>query len=156
MWERSFLWKLCFLKGRFAFLISQFSWILDPRAEVSRDMEGPEDQKHDTMNRLGLCIHQGYMHAKSLELCPALCDPMDHSPPDSSVHGILQARILEWVVMHSSRESSWARDRTQISYVSCIGKHILYHWLHLGSPIKVDLMLNVDLVMSLVISICIS
>ena len=37
------------------------------------------------------------MHAKSLQLCPALCDPMDHSPPGSSVHGILQARILEWV-----------------------------------------------------------
>ena len=87
-------------------MISQFSWILDPRAEVSRDIEGPEDQKHDTMNRLGLCVHQGYMHAKSLELCPTLCNAMDHSPPDSSVHGILQARILEWVVMHSSRESS--------------------------------------------------
>ena len=35
------------------------------------------------------------MHAKSLLSCPTLCNPMDHSPPDSSVHGILQARILE-------------------------------------------------------------
>ena len=45
-----------------------------------------------------------YMHAKSLQLCLTLCDPMDCSPPGSSVHGILQARILEWVAMPSSRD----------------------------------------------------
>ena len=44
--------------------------------------------------------------------CPTLCDPMDCSPPGSSVRGILQARILEWVAMPSSRGSSWPRDRT--------------------------------------------
>ena len=43
------------------------------------------------------------MHAKSLLSCPTLCDCMDCSPPGSSVHGILQARILEWVAMPSSR-----------------------------------------------------
>ena len=43
-----------------------------------------------------------------------LCNPMDCSPPGSSVHGILQARILEWVAMPSSRGSSQPRDRTQI------------------------------------------
>ena len=48
----------------------------------------------------------GYMCAKSLQLCPTLCNPMDYSLPGSSVHGILQARILEWVSMPSSRESS--------------------------------------------------
>ena len=37
--------------------------------------------------------------AKSLQSCPTLCDPMDHSPPGSSIHGILQARILEWVAI---------------------------------------------------------
>ena len=42
--------------------------------------------------------------AKSLQLRPTLCDPMDCSPPGSSVHGILQARILEWVAMPSSRD----------------------------------------------------
>ena len=45
------------------------------------------------------------MHAKSLQSCLTLCDPMDHSPPGSSVHGILQESILEWTVMPSSRES---------------------------------------------------
>ena len=51
------------------------------------------------------------MHAQSLQSCPILCDPMDCSPPGSSVYGILQARILEWVHMPSSRESSLPRDR---------------------------------------------
>ena len=46
--------------------------------------------------------------------CPTLCDPMDCSRL-GSVHGILQARILEWVVILFSRGSSWSRDRTQVS-----------------------------------------
>ena len=49
---------------------------------------------------------------KSLQSCPTLCDPLDCSPPGSSVHGILQARILEWVAMPSSKGSSQPRDRT--------------------------------------------
>ena len=56
-----------------------------------------------------------------------LCDPMDYSPPGSSVHGILQARILERVAVPSSWGSSQPRDQTHISYVSCIGRQILYH-----------------------------
>ena len=61
------------------------------------------------------------------QLYPTLCDPMDCNPPGSSVHGILQARILEWVVISSSRGSSQPRDRTHVSYVSCIGRRVLYH-----------------------------
>ena len=52
------------------------------------------------------------------QLCPTLCDPMDCSPPGSSVHGILQARRLEWVAMPSSRGSSQPRDRTQVSRIA--------------------------------------
>ena len=48
--------------------------------------------------------------------------------PGSSVHGILQARILEWVAISSSRESSWPRDRTRVSCISFIGRRILYRW----------------------------
>ena len=59
------------------------------------------------------------------QLCPTLWDPMDCSPPGSSVHGILQIRILEWVAMPSSRGSSQSRDWTCIS---CIGMWILYRW----------------------------
>ena len=46
------------------------------------------------------------MHAKLLQSCPILCDPMDHRLPGFSVHGPLQARILEWVAMPPSREAS--------------------------------------------------
>ena len=55
-----------------------------------------------------------------------LCDPMDGSPPGCSVHGILQARILEWVTISSSRGSSRPRDRTHVFCVSCIGRRVLY------------------------------
>ena len=59
------------------------------------------------------------MHGvKSLLSCLTLCDPMDHSPPGSSVHGILQARILEWVAISSSRRSYWPRSQTQVSCVA--------------------------------------
>ena len=61
------------------------------------------------------------------QLYPTLCNPMDYSPPGSSVHRILQARILEGVAMASSRESSQPRDQTCIYYVSCIGRRALYH-----------------------------
>ena len=47
--------------------------------------------------------------------CPILCNPMGCSPPGSSVHGILQARIWEWVAMPSSRGSSQPRDRSRVS-----------------------------------------
>ena len=62
--------------------------------------------------------------------CPTLCDPMDCSLPGSSVYGILQARILEWVAIPFSRGSSHPRDRTS---VSCIGGWIFFLPLtHLG------------------------
>ena len=63
------------------------------------------------------------------------CDPMGHSLPGFSVRWILQARILEWVSISFSRGSSWPRDRTCISCVSCIGKQILYHWATREAPI---------------------
>ena len=60
----------------------------------------------------GVCLW-----AKSLQLCLTICDPMDCSPPGSSVHGILQARILEWVVISFSRGSP-PRDWTCISRIA--------------------------------------
>ena len=60
------------------------------------------------------------MHANLLQSCPTLWDSVDCSPPGSSAHGILQARMLEWVAMPSSRASSWPRDWTRVSCGSCI------------------------------------
>ena len=58
----------------------------------------------------------------SLQLCPTLYDPMNCSLPGSSVCEILQARMLEWVAVTSSRESSRPKYRTCVSYISCIDK----------------------------------
>ena len=57
-----------------------------------------------------------------------LCDPMVCSPPGSSVRGIFQARILEWVAISYSKGYSQPRDWICISCISCIGRQILYHW----------------------------
>ena len=65
-----------------------------------------------------------YVHAKSLQSRSTLSNTMNCSPPGSSVHGILQARILEWVALLSSRGSSQPRDQTYTSYVSYIYTHI--------------------------------
>ena len=62
---------------------------------------------------------------KSLKSCPTLCDPMNRSPQGSSVHGILQARILEWVAVSSSRGSLQPRDWTQ---VYCIAGGFFTNW----------------------------
>ena len=67
--------------------------------------------------------------------CPTFCDPRVCSPPGPSVHGILQARIVEWVAISFSRGSFLARDATCVSRVSCIGRWVLYLLSHQGSPI---------------------
>ena len=66
--------------------------------------------------------------SNSAQSCPALCNPMGSSLPDSSVHGIFQAKILEGVAISYSKGSSQPRDRTHVSCVSCIGRQIPYHW----------------------------
>ena len=70
---------------------------------------------------------------KVLVTQPTVCDPIDYNPPGFSVHGILQARILEWVAITFSRESSWPGDQTR---VSCIGRQTLHCLSHQGSPIR--------------------
>ena len=52
------------------------------------------------------------------QLCPTFCNPMDYSLPGSSVHGILQVRILEWIAISFSRGSSWPRDQTLVSCIA--------------------------------------
>ena len=82
------------------------------------------------------------VYAQSLQSCLTLCNPMNCSLPCSSVHGILQARILEWVSMHSSRGSSQSRDRTRICWASGEA-HNLPHLLLVtfifpsGTPVKI-------------------
>ena len=76
------------------------------------------------------------VRAKLLQSCLTLCNHMglDYSLSGSSVHGILQASILEWVAMPSSKGFSQPRSRTHMLYVSYIGRWDLYHQHYLGSP----------------------
>ena len=90
------------------------------------------------------CVYSIYKsslcYATSLQSCLTLCDPIDCRPPGCSVHGILQARIVEWVAMPSSRESAPPRDRTLVSYVSCTGRWVLVPIP--GEPIYLFIMCN--------------
>ena len=74
-----------------------------------------------------MILRDSCVHAKLLQLCLTLWDPMVCSPPGFLIHGILQAKILEWVAISSSRGSSPPKGQTHISYISCIGGQILYH-----------------------------
>ena len=66
-----------------------------------------------------------------VQLCLTFCDPMDCSPPGSSVYGILQAKIVEWAAMPFSRDLPNPGIKP---YISLIGRQILYHLSHQGSP----------------------
>ena len=68
------------------------------------------------------------------QLCLTLCDSTDCNLPGSSVHGIFWAGIPEWVAISFSKGSSQPRDGTRISWVSCIGRRVLYHWATWEAP----------------------
>ena len=74
----------------------------------------------------GMCIYSLKVKVLVAQSCPALCNPVDGSPPGSSVHGILQARILEWVASPFSRGSSPPRDQIP---VSCITGGLFTIWI---------------------------
>ena len=85
---------------------------------------------HWQRTHLSQCCCWCCLAAKS---CPTLCDHMDYSPKDSSVHAISQARILEWVAISFSRGSFRPRDQT---CVSCIDRQLSYHWATWESSIS--------------------
>ena len=104
---------------RYLFLISSWQWgcVIPWERTLTRCFPA----SHSVPRAFSTCFT--CMHAQS---CPTLCDLMNYSPPGSSVHGILQARILEWGTISFFRGSSSPRDWT---HVSCIGRWILYHWV---------------------------
>ena len=82
------------------------------------------------------CPHTCLRACSVAQLCPALCDPMGYSPSDSCVHGISQARILEWVAISFSKWSSRSKNGTHFSWVSSCGAQILYHYATWETPNK--------------------
>ena len=107
-----------------------------PSYRSNRRME-KKHQEHSARQScffLRHCILKGVckvlmLCAKLLQSCLILFNLMDCSPPDSSVHGILQARILEWAAIPFSRAFSQSRDRTCISYISFIGRQVFFFFL---------------------------
>ena len=79
------------------------------------------------------CVHAVY--AQPLQSPLTLCDPLECSLPGSSVHGIFQARMLEWVVTYFSRGSSPPRDRARTSSIFCTAGRF-FTAEPLGSPLK--------------------
>ena len=96
---------------RYLFLISSWQWgcVIPWERPLTRCFPA----SHSVPRVFSTCFT--CMHAQS---CPTLCDPMNYSPPGSSVHGIHWARILEWVAMPASRRSSRPRDWTCICYTA--------------------------------------
>ena len=89
-----------------------------------------ENLVHQTNELTGLLFRSVYFDVWMLSrfvMCLTLCDPMGFSSPGSFVHGIFQARILEWVVISSSKGSYWLRNWIWVSCISWIGRQILYH-----------------------------
>ena len=80
---------------------------------------------------LVICFTYQSVKVSAVRSCPTLCDPMDCSPPGSSVHGILQARILEWVAIPFSRGSSRPRAQAKIS---CIAGRLFTIWATGAAP----------------------
>ena len=118
--------------------LTSFSWILDwknsslhvfdnTRAEILTPFTCLSWSLPPLNSLLASYLRITYHGVHKVASVMSLCDPMDCSPPGSSVHGISQARIPEWVALSYSRESSSLRDQTHASCVSCIGKQVLYH-----------------------------
>ena len=132
-----FIWNTDFLKTKCECCLPPGSlpWFLQPKMATSCSKVLELCPLFTSCVRIRLCCcNKGCVCAVSCsvaQLCLTLLRPHGHSPPGSAVQGILQARILEWVAISSSRGSSRPRDRT---HISCIGRQILNHWATWEAP----------------------
>ena len=107
IWWRAWQLTLVFLPGEshgWRSLVDYSPW-----GHKELDMTEVTTYAHPCMNTSG--VESESVVAQS---CPTLCDPMDCIPPGSSIHGIFQARVLEWVAISFSRRSSQPRDQTWV------------------------------------------
>ena len=98
--------------------------------ECLRAQSSPEGKHYTEGMRTLRCNPK---QSNCMHLWGLICDPMACSPQGSSVHGIFQARILEWVAFSYSRESSQPEDRTCVSCISCTVRWVLLPLSHLDS-----------------------
>ena len=125
----------CFLKLKSKYPIKWiFCWQMTKVGEKKKESSHKEETKIiQGVGSLFFC--QFYVRHQDACCCYSVanfvllfCDPMDCSPPGSCLHGISQARLLVWVAVYFSRVSSWPRDQTHVSCVSCIGRQVIYNW----------------------------
>ena len=103
------------------FCSGRTQWMMERRQNYFTDGWSLRERKyHEWLTNLPLFQRDQFLNIICLvtQWYLTLCDPMDCGPPGSSVHGILQARTLEWVAMSSSRGSSQPRDWTQVSHIT--------------------------------------
>ena len=113
-WRRKWLPIPVFLPGEF-----HGQWSLEDYSSWSHkesDVTETLALHTSTVNKEFMVFYCLWLHANLLQPCRTLHNPMGSSQPGSSIHGILQARILEWVPMPSSRRSSWPRDSSHTSF----------------------------------------
>ena len=112
-WKHRSIWLqylvLPFLKGLLNIPARQ------PETAVLKPISEPLCKLKSDQGPWKAFISVGCVSVSVAQSCPTFCDPMDHSPSGSSVHEIIQARILEWVAIPFSRGSSWPRDGTWVS-----------------------------------------
>ena len=106
--------------------LDQCASVTNEESKIWRDSDGHETGKRESLNKCLLNVY--YTSWYVLSCVQLFSTPMDCSPPGSSVHRILQARIVEWVAISSSRGSSWPKDQTGVSCISRICRQILCHW----------------------------
>ena len=116
-----------------SYLFLLFQYILWPLLLTSCVQFSTYWPQFSWLQGLSLCFLYAQMYCCCLvaKSRPTLCEPKDCSLPGSSVHGISQARILEWVAISSSSRSSRPRNRTCIS---CIGRWVFHHWATWEAP----------------------
>ena len=97
--------------------------VLDPRFLLNskRHMQTVTNQGRENRQKQMRSTQETIKKENKVKSCPTLCNPMGCSLPGSSIHGIFQARVLEWVAISFFRGSSWPRDRTQVFCIA--GRH---------------------------------
>ena len=118
-WATELNWTEDYIFLKFLFLQTnaalEYTFTLKTKKVQSVIISPPEKTNYIYIDRLQEFLLYKYTYACMLSHIHAPCDPVDCSSPGSSVHGIFQARILEWIAMPSSRGSSWPRDWTPVS-----------------------------------------
>ena len=104
LWKKKWVYCKHFYHGRVIKRRGKYCVCWDQRGRKSQKTKG-----------LGTCHARKSIKVLVAQSCPTLCNPVDCNPPSSSVRGILQTRILEWVAIPFSRGSSWPRDWTWVS-----------------------------------------